>query len=227
MSLYVYCPVGSTGAALVAKEAGAKRVKALPKTKKGDTIIFWGASLVGDFDEVKTLNNVPRVTKQKELSLLEKGGVSVPAFSLTPREGYVARRADHQGGKDLLSGRKKGDFYVEKLDLKREFRVHIWRGQSIRLGMKMPREGVPQHPWVRSYDGGWKISYGKEAQQSVSPGVREAAKKAVSVLGLDFGAVDLGVTTSGKIVVLEVNRRPGAEGKTALTYGKLIKEEAA
>lgn len=229
MSLYVYCPVGSTGARDLAKASGARRVKSLSSTrlKKGDLIVFWGAALAGDFDQIQTLNNVPGISKLLELKKLEKAGVRVPEFSLTPKDGFLARVRNHQGGKDLLSGRQTGDFYVRRLSLEREFRVHVFQGQSIRLGMKVPRVGVKQHPWIRSYDGGWKLSYGQDAQQGVVSGVRSAAKAAVHALGLDFGAVDVGVSKEGKVYVLEVNRRPGLEGKTIEVYAACLKSIAA
>lgn len=220
MALYVYCPVGSTGARDLAAAAGAKRVKKPLPWKKGDTVVMWGACLIGIPDDVETLNNVPLLSKLSELKRFKEKGVSTVEFhvGLPPKEkGWLARVKNHQGGKDLLSGRKVGDFYTKKEDLVEEYRVHVWKGQSIRLGKKVPREGLKKepHPWIRSYDGGWKLSY---AGWQPPSGVRQAAKAAIEALGLDFGAVDVGVTGEGKVVVLEVNRRPGLEGNTTKIY---------
>lgn len=227
MTLFVYCPVGSTGAREVAREAGARRVRS-HRWRQGDVVVCWGAHVPSPPSGVRFLNNRPGMSKQSELRALQVGGVRIPEFHLSrpPMGEWLARAANHQGGKDLLAGRQTGDFYVEKLPFTKEFRVHVWKGKSIRLGMKVPRQGVAQHPWIRSYDGGWKLSYGADAQQSVPKGVRDAAKKAVEVLGLDFGAVDVGVTAAGKSYVLEVNRRPGLEGQTTAVYGRQLREEA-
>lgn len=254
--IYVFCPKNSTGARDLATAVGGKRIKVPLPFKGGDVVVLWGACLIGIPDEVKVLNNLPPISKMKELHTLKEKGVPVPPFStVKPSEGgWLARVKNHQGGKDLLSGRKVGDFYVKKLPLVKEFRVHVWKGQSIRLGMKVPRR-EKIHPWIRSYDGGWKLSYGKDAQEGLVKGVREAAKKAVKALGLDFGAVDVGVTgcprtmanytchacgspymdseggpsheKGGEVYVLEVNRRPGLEGNTTKAYALHLKEVAA
>lgn len=226
--IYVFCPKNSTGARDLATAVGGKRIKVPLPFKGDDVVVMWGACLIGIPDEVKVLNNVPPLNKISELTRLLHNGVPVPPFSTEkPLEGgWLARVKNHQGGKDLLSGRKVGDFYVKKLPLVKEFRVHVWKGQSIRLGMKVPRR-EKIHPWIRSYDGGWKLSYGKDAQEGLVKGVREAAKKAVKALGLDFGAVDVGVTEDGTVYVLEVNRRPGLEGNTTKAYALHLKEVAA
>jgi glutathione synthase/RimK-type ligase-like ATP-grasp enzyme len=44
----------------------------------------------------------------------------------------------------------------------------------------------------------------------------------VKALGLTFGAVDLGLTPTGKFKILEVNRAPGIEGSTIEAYVKAI-----
>ena len=79
--------------------------------------------------------------------------------------------------------------------------------------------------WVRSRQSGWNVSYDGV---STSEEMRSLAKSAVAALGLDFGAVDLGVTEEGRVVVLEVNTAPSLDNpNTAACYaerlGKLAK----
>lgn len=135
-----------------------------------------------------------------------------------PAEEWLPRRFNHIGGHDLLHP-GTGDYWVKKLNIKREFRLHIFGGKSIRAGVKVLREGVTPHEWIRSFDAGWRIKY--DGFSSTKP-MRALAAKAVEALGLDFGAVDLAELADGKLIVLEVNRAPGVEGGTTETYAKAI-----
>lgn len=138
---------------------------------------------------------------------------------------WVGRVNDHTGGTDLLTPPPNPDYYVKKLDLLEEYRVHSFCGKSIRAGVKKVRAGFNNpSPWIRSYDGGWSISYDdfKSTKE-----MRDLADKAVKALGLDFGAVDLGKTRDGHLIVLELNRCPGLEGGTVTAYQTAITSWAA
>lgn len=137
-----------------------------------------------------------------------------------PLAEWVGRMNAHIGGDDLLNPPARPDFYVKKENLVNEYRVHSFRGQSIRAGVKVHREEVPNpHGWVRSWDGGWRISY---ADGAVRQAQRDIAHRAVAALGLDFGAVDIGERADHTLMVLEVNRAPGAEGGTPMKYAEAI-----
>lgn len=192
----------------------------------GDLLVNWGDTYHGPMGHgVKILNSQMVGNKKYELLKLAKAGVPVPQTSTVPVVGYVGRRANHTGGSDLLHPPGHPDFYVQKLPIVKEFRVHIFKGVSIRAGMKKPRTSNP-HPWVRSWDGGWSIYYDGDAHANMKQKYRDIAKKALDALGYDFGAVDLGVTSSGSVVVFEVNSAPGLEGNTIAVYGQKILKEA-
>lgn len=162
--------------------------------------------------------------KLVELQKLEEEGVRCPKASQTKVAGWYARLLHHHCGNDLVRGLTRGDYYVEPMVFIREFRVHVVDGRSIKLGMKVPAR-PNHHEWIRSWKLGWKIDYGTECQDTVTKGVRGQAKKAVAGLGLNFGAVDVGVREDGKAVVLEVNTAPGLDNyPTALAYAKAFKE---
>ena len=149
---------------------------------------------------------------------------------------WVGRSNNHVGGADLLNPPAAPDYYVRKVQLTAEYRVHSFLGRSIRAGAKQLREGyvVPNtrasgptprgmsaSPWIRTWDGGWRIVYdGVSASQAV----RDLAHQAVAVLGLQFGAVDIGQTADGTLLVLEVNRAPGLEGGTITRYVDAIQK---
>ena len=148
-----------------------------------------------------------------------------------PSVEWLGRLASHIGGNDLLNPPANPDFWVKKEEIIREFRVHSFNHQSIRAGVKTPREGFiagPQgqgnslspHPWVRSWVGGWRISYDGS---TVHQAHRDLAHGAVDALGLTFGAVDIAQRPDGSLFVLEVNRAPGLEGGTTTVYADAIR----
>lgn len=135
---------------------------------------------------------------------------------------WLGRKNSHIGGDDLLAAYGfTPDFWVKKESIVLEYRVHSFLGRSIRGGIKEPWIGGPAHPWIRSYDAGWRIHYGGIRQDH-----RNIAHAAVKALGLDFGAVDIGERADGSLIVLEVNRAPGLEGGTISAYASAITQWA-
>ena len=114
------------------------------------------------------------------------------------------------------------DYWSKKEPIVREFRVHSFLGRSIRAGVKDLRDGFTSataHPWVRSWEAGWRIRYdGVSSRQRH----RDLAHAAVRALGLDFGAVDIAEKADGSLMVLEVNRAPGLEGGTVDAYASAV-----
>lgn len=157
--------------------------------------------------------------KFMELTRLAAAKVPVPGHSLSKQPGWLARRFKHHEANDLLKGLTAGDYYVEYVPTVREFRVHIFDGRSVRVGMKQPRIPNP-HPKFRSWRSGWHILYDSECQKYITKEVRSVAKQAVEALKYDFGAVDIGLRENGKAVVWEVNSAPGLEGNTIKTYAQ-------
>jgi len=149
------------------------------------------------------------------------------AVPVVQRE-WLPRMNNHVGGNDLLAAQNAAltpDFWVAKEDIIEEYRIHSFRQSdgervSIRAGVKAPREGFGNlHPWIRSWDAGWRIRYdGVTARQAQ----RDLAHRAVEALGLDFGAVDIGKKRDNTLIVLEVNRAPGLREGTIDVYARAI-----
>lgn len=159
----------------------------------------------------------------RELTALSYLGMQpIPQAPVTPVFEWLGRRNNHVGGTDLLRPSTQPDYYSRKEDIVREFRIHSFKGRSIRAGQKAHRTtgltGAP-HTWIRSYDAGWFLNY--ENFESGEE-MRELAKQAVRALGLDFGAVDIGQLRNGNLIVLEVNRAAGSEGGTSNAYASAI-----
>ena len=137
----------------------------------------------------------------------------------TQLQTWLARRFNHVGGSDLLHPPQAADYYSKKEALIEEFRIHCFKGLSIRAGKKVPRDGAQPHEWIRSLDGGWRINYdGFHSKESM----RVLAARAIEALGLDFGAVDIGRKADKSLIVLEVNRAPGLSDNSAGVYANAI-----
>ena len=179
--------------------------------------------------------------KLRELQKLTDAGIpTIPFAKDRPAEHWLPRILHHKSGVDLRrydalqQGRRrnlgfKPDFWVERLDVAHEFRLHVFNRKSIRAGIKVPNEEAdrPPHPWIRSLKTGWKIDYGTVCQEMLNriKGIRQLAKDVIEVIDYDFGAVDIGTLTDGTRVVFEVNSAPGLDNdNTAFVYAKHIIE---
>ena len=212
--------------------------------KPTDTIICWGMTLP-KLEGVKILNgvrtgdklaqakalvaaNIPTITVSTWMELRGKPDLKV----------WLPRTNDHEGAADLLNPIQplKAGFFVKKLDLQKEYRIHSFDGKSIRAGVKVPREGFKPfpkdmnpdiwrlgtkfyHPWIRAFDSGWRLDY---AGFKSNAKMRKIAHDAVKALKLTFAAVDIGEQLDGSLVVLEVNKAPGIEGGSIEAYAKHI-----
>lgn len=201
-------------------------------------IAFWETAqdLAGDFVEIEAMARTPVMTtgitqlvnalNSLNTSLSRPAPLAVAPAA--PTGEWLPRMNNHVGGNDLLTPPLEPDYYSRKLNLASEVRIHCFDGRSIRAGRKALREGwtgtgpnnaTRASDWIRSMDGGWRIVYdGFESTRQM----RELAAAACAALGLTFGAVDIGVTNTGALVVLEVNRAPGLEGGSLTSYGAAL-----
>jgi hypothetical protein len=245
MRIWIYRDVNSDSARELVKALNGTRLRdaSVDRRKSKFTanfhrVVCWGKHLpnLGHIDPKFILNgSVPIRSKYEDTVILHKAGiptVEVAKVRFQWEEGeWLPRAAHHVGGDDLLNPTQTVPAYFSrKEDLEYEYRVHIFRGESIRAGVKIPRETYRNqdgserepHPWIRSWDSGWRISY-----TGVKKPVRELAKSAITALGLDFGAVDIGQRRQDKsVLVLEVNRAPGVESGTIDAYVDAIKRWA-
>lgn len=109
--------------------------------------------------------------------------------------------------------------YTKYIPKTTEFRVHVLADRVIDVQEKKRNREVPDDEvnWqIRNHCNGFVFA----RDGVVLPDcVRDAAVRAVSVLGLDFGAVDLGYNAKrDKCRVYEVNTAPGLEGSTLDAY---------
>lgn len=124
----------------------------------------------------------------------------------TRKKGFYVCNSYDDVEKALQKGASHFMEYVRGDNIK-EFRCHIFRGKSIRLSEKLFDEELSDYVTI-------KPTLNKKP-------MREAAKKAVGALGLDFGAVDI-LADGESVWVLEVNAAPGLGGSTPRVYTEAI-----
>lgn len=211
--------------ALVLKQAGVATIQTSdtkPLTVDPALATFERAKVMADEFSGLTFSRTPALADgvrsfREQLSLLASSlGTTTP--SVAGGE-WVGRLLNHSGGADLLDPPDEADYWVKRETFINEYRIHSFNGKSIRAGIKTPREGATPHEWIRSYDGGWRISYDGVSSKQAH---RDLAHQAVAALGLTFGAVDIGERADHSLVVLEVNRAPGLEGGTIDAYSRAL-----
>lgn len=244
MTVHIWCPRASDSALAIRNALRDRGIAAhktfsdiennprrlqrfLRRVRRGDLWINYGAPwLFGDYrgkytpEGIKIFNGQPFLNKKSQLLKLREKGVPTLEVSNTPREGYIGRSANHQGGHDLVTNTGR-DYYTRKMEFSREVRIHIFKDKSIHAGLKIAQPNA--HPWIRSYDSGWRISYAHA--RDIADSRRELAKQAIKALDLDFGAVDIGVIKGDNALVLEVNTAPGIEGETLEAYVDKFSQE--
>lgn len=136
----------------------------------------------------------------------------------TKGRGFWLIRNDRDLNRALRGTRRKkaATHFMEYIDAPHEYRVHIFKGKSIRISEKlMGSTGSTAHGNYTT------IKPTVPVKQA-----RKAAKQAVAALGLDFGCVDVLVEDDGKPYVLEVNAAPALGGSLPRLYAEVFKEYA-
>lgn len=161
--------------------------------------------------------------KFNTLQVLKDAGVNVPAFSRTfnndilpalGRKNYHARANDMQlilQPMDIKYYNILGntfDYYVKYVPVKREYRVHIFNNNAILFNRKLFQEEQNKYvPFLRNHENGF--IFAALEQDDVRSKLEDIGVKAVTALGLNFGAVDVIRDLNDKYYVLEVNTAPG------------------
>lgn len=121
------------------------------------------------------------------------------------------------GGEEAIS---RAPLYVRYVPKKQEYRVHVCGGQAVDIQRKARRKDVEDDAinWkIRNHDNGF--IFARNEGDVVPPDVIIQSVKAVSLLGLAFGAVDVIFNDKEqKAYVLEVNTAPGLSGTTLEGY---------
>lgn len=234
---------GSNSAKLLKQETGIKflRRNASRKLPSNLTVINWGCSEYPNRELNSTvfLNKPESVYKASNklstLISLRDSGI-VPDFTENASEARIMAQRGIVVARTLLranSGRgiqiiPKGSedipeapLYVKYIKKKKEFRVHVFKGEILFVQEKRRKNDIPDSEvnWqIRNHSNGFIFAHNDV--EIGDEGLNNAII-ACNTLGLDFGAVDvIWNERENKYYVLEVNTAPGITGETLRIYSE-------
>jgi glutathione synthase/RimK-type ligase-like ATP-grasp enzyme len=162
-----------------------------------------------------------------------EAGVPTPPFwtdkTQVDRRGIVLARTKLRasGGAGIVVVREGGvlpdaPLYTGYIRKDAEYRFHVVCGKVIAVQQKRrdsEAEQTADQKLIRNHDNGWvfavhNVVFRDDNQRQAC---EDASTRAITALGLDFGAVDLVVARkTGAPYILEVNTAPGIESPTIL-----------
>lgn len=239
--------LGSASAKALATALGVKRVRPTYDARRRDVIINWGNSRPAGFKgSVTDLNTHAAIAlacnKVSTFSSLSSFGFThLPQWTTSRYNAEQMLYTATNGGETLgnekiycrttVTGHSGNGIVIatntyELVDAplytlgtkhKHEYRVHVFRGEVLDVQQKKRRHGYTgPSTGIRNHSNGWVYARCDVTPPSI---VLTAAVEAVNILGLDFGAVDIGYRErDDKAFVFEVNTAPGLVGTTLNKY---------
>jgi hypothetical protein len=190
-----------------------------------EAVVCYGIPYGG---ELPSLNKeAGEINKEQQGRLLSAAGIGIDILNaeqatnaLRNEAGpLLARKARHKGGKDIMVCLSQEDptlrvhagaaYFTPWLDIVREYRVWIFRRRHLGTYEKILKRPEEYRKIGRNYDNGFSFSLVRS--EDINRATVDLASKAVEVLHLDFGAVDVAIMRDGAASVLEVNSAPGVE----------------
>ncbi len=226
---------GGITANALAKTCKARCFKFQSKINWNDFVINYGEQTPNAH-----LNNKVNFDKVRVQKLLENYDIRMPELYSKNETienikfPVLARKNFHSKGRDIIyikdknalinlrSSGRSYDFLVKYIDKVSEYRVHILKGFTSFVSVKVNDE-EDRNEIVRNRNKGWKqIEYDGEFKNSLI----KLSDKVMDVLKYDFGAIDIIRDENNKLYVLEVNSAPGLEERKLKIYANyFIKKE--
>ena len=242
MSLKIFpYKLGSVSAKRLARTLGTLRVSPSYNARRKDVIVNWGNSTPPHFRWMEQdLNNPHAIAlasnKLNTFTELEcKGFEDIPQYTISKDIAkhlidmgdtiYCRSTVTGHSGRGIVIANTTNELinaplYTVKTKHKHEYRVHVFRGQVLDIQMKRKRNGAVGGTGIRNHANGWVYA---RAEIAPPEELLLSSINAVRLLGLDFGAVDIGHRViDNKFFVFEVNTAPGLEGTTLDKYSKAI-----
>jgi glutathione synthase/RimK-type ligase-like ATP-grasp enzyme len=214
-------------------------------------VINWGSchtpSFLVNSNSNLFLNKISAVSiardKLQTLECLVTNGIKVPEFTedieyakllaLAGNTIYCRKSTTSYGGRFIEIAKSPDEVVPAKLytvgvDIRREYRVHVFNNKVIDLVRKsrpLNETSVPENinMLIRNHTNGWVFCREFEFTLDNKEQIEQTAINAINAVGLDFGAVDI-VTQkrTGVPFVLEINTAPGNENTTTHNYKNAI-----
>ncbi len=203
------------------------------KRKAPTHIINWGDSEFESPHDVPLINNSEAVSlavdKLACLTALQEANIPCVEFTTNVNEASawmspmyertLVRSSEGRGIRfleldDPINTRAK--FWTKYFKAKKEFRVHVAFGKVIRVQQKKRLNGAPSNR-IRNYANGYR--YSTNLNVVLDDFCLSECTRAMDVLGLDFGAIDLLYrVSSNSFRILEINTAPAIESGTIIDY---------
>ena len=242
MSLKIFpYKAGSMSAKRLARSLGVLRVRPTYNAKRKDVIVNWGSSTPPHFRWMEQDLNKPHAIALASNKLetfrefRSHSFTNVPDWTTNPEEAqhwldlglktYCRRMLSSHSGNGIIICNDSdklvsAPLYTLHTKHKHEYRVHVFRDQILDVQQKKKKLGYGNGNGIRNHSNGWVYA---RAEIAPSEELLSSARRAVNLLGLDFGAVDIGHRLiDNKFFVFEVNTAPGLEGTTLDKYAKAI-----
>lgn len=218
MSNYILYHANSldTGRALQ-RALGIEGGEHLPE-QRYEKVIRWGNRERVRYTPRKVLNKSEAMdnasNKARALQVMEENGIAHPPIK-TRFDGalLLARKSEHMHGSGAYFITSQFDFdcarrigctsFMEFVPAKKEFRVHVFQGEPIFIYERV----CPSNPNSLNIRNDWNEE--RRTVRETPPLIVAEAIKAVNLMGLDFGAVDIGLSINDRPYVYEVNTAPG------------------
>jgi hypothetical protein len=234
--------LGSLSAKRLARTLRVLRVNHNYNAKRSDIIVNWGNSKPPHFKWLDDDLNKPHAialasNKLKTFNtFIEEGFFHLPAFTTSKDVAkevinsgdiiYCRSTVTGHSGRGIVIANNANEvinapLYTVKTKHKDEYRVHIFKGEVLDVQKKKRKLGFDGcSSGIRNHSNGWVYA---RVDVAIPDMLCPIAIQAVELLGLDFGAVDIGHRiTDNKFFVFEVNTAPGLEGSTLDKYAKAI-----
>lgn len=234
--------LGSLSAKRLARALRVHRVGHYYNAKRSDVIINWGNSAPPHFKWLNDDLNKPHAIALASnkintfVELVCKGFDHLPKFTTELNDAidwcnngnvvYCRTTVTGHSGRGIVIASNSNELinaplYTVKTKHRDEYRVHIFKGRAIDVQKKKRKLGFNgTSSNIRNYTNGWIYARSDVAIPNM---LCPIAIQAVNLLGLDFGAVDIGHRIiDNKFFVFEVNTAPGLEGTTLDKYAKAI-----
>lgn len=240
LKLFPY-KLGSVSAKRLAKTLGILRVSPSYNARRKDVIINWGNSTPPHFRWMEQDLNKPHAialasNKTKTFdTLVMNDFLHIPMYTTLKdaakqfiQDGHtVYCRSTVTGHSGIgiticndVNNLPTVPLYTVKTKHKHEYRVHVFRDKILDVQMKRKRNGALGGTGIRNKANGWVYA---RAEITPPEELLLSSINAVKLLGLDFGAVDIGHRViDNKFFVFEINTAPGLEGTTLDNYSKAI-----